>query len=103
MTKETQEDKNNLLFSCPEHGKEAYFSIKKFEKHPRWAKSMVYVWFKDDERGDEKMWCRIHKGDLKKGIGILDNQPFNQIQYKVGDKFKYQTDVNGITWKVGKA
>ena len=102
MTKEKQEDKSNLLFTCPKHGKEAYFSIKKFEKHPKWGKDIVYVWFKDSKRGDEKMWCRIFKGNLKKGIGILDNQPFNQIQYKVGDKFKYQTDVNGITWKVGK-
>ena len=59
MTKETQEDKSNLLFTCPKHGKESYFSIKKFEKHPRWAKQMVYVWFKDDERGDERLRQRL--------------------------------------------
>jgi len=96
MTKET------IMFSCKKHTKESYFSVKKFEKHPRWAKRMVYVWFKDAKRGDEKMWCRIFKGDLKNGIGILDNQPFNQINYKIGDKFKYKTDAEGITWKVAK-
>jgi uncharacterized protein YegJ (DUF2314 family) len=104
MTKEKLQhaEKNNIMFSCKEHGKEAYFSIKKFEKNPKWGKSMVYVWFKDAKRGDEKMWCRIFKGDQKKGIGILENEPFNVIQYKLGDKFKYKTDADGITWKVAK-
>ena len=73
MTKERHEETNNIVFTCPEHGKESYFSIKKFEKHPRWAKQMVYVWFKDDERGDEKMWCRIFKGDCMKGEIIKSN------------------------------
>ena len=104
MTKEEIKnfEQGNTIFTCKKHGKESYFSIKKFEKHPRWAKRMVYVWFKDAKRGDEKMWCRILKGDLKNGIGILDNEPFNQIQYKLGDKFKYKTDAEGITWKVAK-
>tara|TARA_B100000927_G_C16094537_1_gene320576 strand:+ start:54 stop:365 length:312 start_codon:yes stop_codon:yes gene_type:complete len=102
MTKERHEETNNIVFTCPEHGKESYFSIKKFEKHPKWGKDIVYVWFKDAKRGDEKMWCKIIKGDRKKGIGILDNQPFNVIQYKLGDKFKFKTDAEGITWMVEK-
>jgi hypothetical protein len=48
------------------------------------------------------MWCRIFKGNQKQGIGILENQPFNVIQYNLGDKFKYKTDADGITWKVAK-
>jgi len=102
MTKEKQEhpEKDNIQFSCKEHGKESYFSIKKFEKHPRWGKNMIYVWFKDAERGDEKMWCRIFKGDRTKGVGILDNEPFNVIQFKLGDHIKYKTDKEGITWAV---
>ena len=95
--------KGNVLQGCKKHGLEAYFQIKKFEKNPKWAKSMVYVWFKDKVRGDEKLWCRILKGDLKKGIGIIDNEPFNVIQFKLGDKIRYQTDSTGITWKVAKA
>jgi len=99
---DVKEANSNLLFSCKEHGKDAYFTIKKFEKHPKWGKDLVYVWFKDAKRGDEKMWCRIFKGDQKNGIGILENEPFNVIQYKLGDKFKYKTDADGITWKVAK-
>lgn len=48
------------------------------------------------------MWCRIIKGDRKQGIGALDNQPHNQIQFNIGDKFRFQTDAEGITWKVRK-
>ena len=93
--------KSNVILSCEKHSKDTYFSIKKLEKS-RWGRSRVYVWFKDKLRGDEKMWCRIIKGDRKQGIGALDNQPHNQIQFNVGDKFRFQTDSEGITWKVRK-
>ena len=97
-----QAKKGNIIFSCEKHGKDSYFSIKKLEKS-RWGRSRVFVWFKDKLRGDEKLWCRIIKGDRKKGIGSLDNEPFKQIQHRVGEKFRFKTDDEGITWKVGKA
>ena len=40
-------EKDNIVFSCKEHGKDTYFNIKKLEKH-RKMRSYVYVWFMSD-------------------------------------------------------
>ena len=89
-------EKDNIVFSCKEHGKETYFNIKKLEKH-RKMRSYVYVWFMSDGQ-NEKMWVRITKGSRLKGEGTLDNVPkvLTKLQHRQMVKFK--TDVEGITW-----
>jgi len=91
------EKDNNVAWSCPAHGKETYFSIKKLEKQ-RKMREYVYVWFKDEEFGDEKMWVRITSGTRSRGQGVLDNQPIKLNFLKLGDIVKFKTDDDGITW-----
>ena len=91
------EEENNVAWSCPHHGKETYFSIKKLEKS-RKMREYVYVWFKDEEFGDEKMWVRITSGDRSRGQGVLDNMPVKLNYFKLGDIVKFKTDDDGITW-----
>ena len=87
---------NNIVYSCPEHGKDTYFSIKKMEKN-RKMRDYVYVWFK--HKGvSEKMWVRIRKGTQDKGQGTLDNVPKHLTKYRLGDLIKFYTDKEGITW-----
>ena len=63
-----QMEEGNVVFSCPEHGKETYFKIKALERRPS-MQDYVYVWFK--HRGHaEKMWVRITKGSRKYFINI---------------------------------
>jgi len=91
-----REPQDNIVFSCPEHGKETYFKIKALERQ-RKMQDYVYVWFK--HRGHhEKMWVRITKGSRLKGEGTLDNVPkiLTKLQHRQMVKFK--TDVEGITW-----
>jgi uncharacterized protein YegJ (DUF2314 family) len=91
------EEENNVAWSCPHHGKETYFSIKKLEKS-RKMREYVYVWFRDEEFGDEKMWVRITSGDRSRGQGVLDNMPVKLNYFKLGDIVKFKTDDDGITW-----
>jgi len=90
------EERENVVYTCPKHGKETYFSIKKLERMPK-MRDYVYVWFKHKKQS-EKMWVRITQGSRVKGQGTLDNQPQVLKFYKHGDIIKFQTDVEGITW-----
>jgi len=91
------EESNNVMWSCPTHGKDTYFKIKKLENMPK-MREHVYVWFHDDEFGDEKMWVRITSGDRTRGQGALDNHPVKLMHYKLHDIVKFKTDDDGITW-----
>ena len=91
------EESQNVMWSCPEHGKETYFNIKKLERQ-RKMREYVYVWFHDDEDGDEKMWVRITNGTRSRGQGVLDNQPVKLSYLKLGDIIRFKTDDDGITW-----
>lgn len=98
LSEEAQWEKdNNIAWSCPEHGKQTYFNVKKLEKH-RKMRDYVYVWFQDKELGDEKMWVRITQGSRSKGQGRLDNQPVKLSYLKLGDIVKFKTDADGIAW-----
>ena len=44
------EENNNVAWSCPKHGKQTYFNIKKLERQ-RKMREYVYVWFHDEEDG----------------------------------------------------
>ena len=90
------EEAGNIVYTCPEHGKETYFKIKALERQ-RKMQDYVYVWFKHRNHS-EKMWVRITKGSRLKGEGTLDNVPkvLTKLQHRQMVKFK--TDVEGITW-----
>lgn len=92
----SEEAKGNIVYTCPEHGKETYFKIKGLERQ-RKMQDYVYVWFKHRNHS-EKMWVRITKGSRLKGEGTLDNVPkvLTKLQHRQTVKFK--TDVEGITW-----
>ena len=64
-----------------------YFNIKKLEKQQ--DARYVYVWFKDEEFGDEKMWVRITSG-----IDLVDKgvrQSAIKLNfYKLGDIVKFK-------------
>ena len=51
------EERDNIVYTCPKHGKETYFNIKKLERMPK-MRDYVYVWFKHKKQS-EKMWVRI--------------------------------------------
>jgi len=91
-----QEGDDNILYSCPEHGKQTYFKIKALERQPK-MHEYVYVWFKHRNRS-EKMWVRITKGSRLKGEGILDNVPKILTKLTHRQMVKFKTDVEGITW-----
>jgi len=96
MVTNVQEDKDNVVYSCPHHGKETYFKIKQLERQVN-MRDYVYVWFK--HRGNhEKMWVRITKGSRLKGEGTLDNVPQILTKLKLRDVVKFRTDEEGITW-----
>ena len=91
-----QMEESNVVFSCPEHGKETYFKIKALERRPS-MQDYVYVWFK--HRGyAEKMWVRITKGSRLKGEGLLDNVPKILTKLQLRQQVKFKTDLEGITW-----
>jgi len=87
---------SNIVYSCPKHGKETYFQIKRLEQMPK-MRDYVYVWFKHRNRS-EKMWVRITSGSRLKGQGTLDNEPTILTHLKLRDIVKFKTDVEGITW-----
>ena len=90
------EPEDNVVYSCPEHGKETYFKIKALER-TRNMSEYVYVWFKYRKKA-EKMWVRITKGSRLKGEGVLDNEPRILQHLKLHQLVKFKTDVEGITW-----
>ncbi len=96
MVANVQEDKGNIVYSCPDHGKETYFKIKQLERQVN-MRDYVYVWFKHRARS-EKMWVRITKGSRLKGEGTLDNVPQILTKLKLRDVVKFRTDEEGITW-----
>ena len=87
-------EKGNILYSCEHRGKETYFLIKNTSDNYH---GYVYVWFKDEKLGDEKMWVKITNGNADKGIGRLRNQPV-KLNMKYNDKVKFETDKEGITY-----
>ena len=87
-------EKNNILFTCKDHGKDTYKLIKNTEHN---YDNMAYVWFKDKVDGDEKMWVKITSGDVFKGTGRLRNRPV-KLNMKFNDKVKFETDKEGITY-----
>lgn len=91
----TKENKNNIVFTCPEHSDEMYFNIKKIEKQPK-MRGHVYVRFQEMGKV-EKMWVRITQGNQKAGKGTIDNKPYiiKSLRYKTLVSFK--TDKRGIT------
>jgi uncharacterized protein YegJ (DUF2314 family) len=93
---DSEEAKGNIVYTCPEHGKETYFKIKALERQ-RKMQDYVYVWFKHRNHS-EKMWVRITKGSRLKGQGTLDNEPTILTHLKLRDIVKFKTDVEGITW-----
>jgi len=90
------EEKDNIVYSCPHHGKETYFKIKQLERQVN-MRDYVYVWFKYRSAA-EKMWVRITKGSRLKGEGTLDNVPQILTKLKLRDIVKFRTDQEGITW-----
>ena len=94
--KQMAEEEGNVVYTCPNHGKETYFKIKALERQPK-MRDYVYVWFKHGKHA-EKMWVRITKGSRLKGEGTLDNQPAVLTKMKLRDHVKFKTDVEGITW-----
>ena len=96
MVTNVQEEKDNVVYSCPHHGKETYFKIKQLERQVN-MRDYVYVWFKQRGRS-EKMWVRITKGSRLKGEGTLDNVPQILTKLKLRDIVKFRTDEEGITW-----
>ena len=92
-----EKEKDNIIMTCPTHGVETYFRIKKLERTVN-MEDYVYVWFKDKEDGDEKMWVRITKGTKIKGLGKLDNVPIKMTKLKLGSIVKFKTNEEGITW-----
>ena len=92
-----EKEKDNIIMTCTTHGVETYFRIKKLERTIN-MEDYVYVWFKDKDDGDEKMWVRLTKGTKIKGVGKLDNVPIKLTKEKLGDVVKFKTDVEGITW-----
>tara|TARA_R100001509_G_C4703289_1_gene160751 strand:- start:44 stop:340 length:297 start_codon:yes stop_codon:yes gene_type:complete len=96
MPKTDEREKDNIVFTCKEHGKETYFKIKKLEKM-RKMREYVYVWF-DVDGLTEKMWVRIISGDRQKGMGKLDNVPTILEHLRLGDLIRFKTDKEGITW-----
>ena len=102
MKKIDKWEEDNIVFSCPKHGKETYFTIKKIEAQ-RKMRGHVYVWFKHKDKElrktrQEKMWVRITQGDQKSGTGTLDNKPMilKYMHYKQLIKFK--TNKEGVTY-----
>src|SRR6056300_172428 len=93
---DSEEAKGNIVYTCPEHGKETYFKIKALERQ-RKMQDYVYVWFKHRNHS-EKMWVRITKGSRLKGQGTLDNEPTILTHLKLRDIVKFKTDEEGITW-----
>ena len=84
-------DNDNVVYTCKDCGVETYkITENQYD-------NMAYVWFKDEVKGDEKMWVKITSGNVFKGAGRLRNKPV-KIKMKFNDKVKFKTDEEGITY-----
>lgn len=102
MSKIDKWEEDNIVYSCPKHGKETYFTIKKIESQMK-MRGHVYVWFKHKDKElrnvrQEKMWVRITVGDQKQGTGTLDNAPQILKYLKYNQLVKYKTNKEGVTY-----
>jgi hypothetical protein len=50
----SEEAKGNIVYTCPEHGKETYFKIKALERQ-RKMEDYVYVWFKHRNHSEKTL------------------------------------------------
>jgi hypothetical protein len=86
----------NIVYTCPDHGEEMYFTIK---NNPKVTKDYIYCYFPQASDGvHEKMWVKITKGDREKGIGLLENEPAHSDHLQLHDVVKFYTDENEITY-----
>lgn len=90
-----KEPKENMVYTCKEHGKETYFKIKKQEAEKAF-KDFVYVWFKEGEVS-EKMWVRIRSGTQRRGFGTVANEVIHLKNWKLNDTLFYETGRDRIT------
>ena len=91
---EKKEDPN-IIYTCSDHEQEMYFTIK---NNPAVGKDYIYCYFPQATDGCyEKMWVKITKGDRKKGIGLLENEPAHNDHLKLHDVVKFYTDEKDIT------
>lgn len=86
-------NKQNVTYS---QTRDMYFYTKQKEKKLEYE-NLVYVSFKTKDGGSENMWVQIIEGNQKKGYGIVDNFPVEEIGYDFDDKVYYETHDDGIT------
>ena len=94
---------SNVIFTCQEHGEEAYLLIK---NNPIVPKDFIYCYFppivlKDGREMTEKMWVRIKGGDRKRGWGFVENMSVHKSQIQIGETVRFETDERDITRIVG--
>ena len=102
LKKLLEEAEDNIVYTCEEHGVEMYLTVK---NNPDVPKDFIYCYFPIDDsvtvrNGQkvlEKMWVKIIKGDRKKGIGLVNNEPAYNTNYKLHDLVEYVTDDKDIT------
>ena len=94
------EPKENIIYTCKEHGKETYFKIKKQELLKEF-KDFVYVWFKESNVS-EKMWVKIRSGTQRLGFGTINNEVGLLKKWKLNDVLFYETGRDRITRPVMK-
>ena len=101
LKKLLEEAEDNIVYTCEEHSVEMYLTVK---NNPDVPKDFIYCYFPIDDsvtvrNGQqvlEKMWVKIVKGDRKKGIGLVNNEPAYNTNYKLHDLVEYVTDDDGI-------
>ena len=94
------EPKENIIYTCKEHGKETYFKIKSLEVQEDF-KNFVYVWFKEG-KVSEKMWVKIRSGTQRRGFGTINNEATLLKNWKLNDVLFYETGRDRITRPVKK-
>ena len=87
-------EKNNIVYSCREHGEGLYHQIK---NSPDVPKDYIYCVFPvSKDKVKEKMWVQILKGDRQKGIGNVCNIP-EHADFELNERVAFKTDENDIT------
>ena len=94
------EPRENIIYTCKEHGKETYFKIKKQELLKEF-KDFVYVWFTEDGVS-EKMWVKTRSGTQLRGFGTINNEATLLKNWKLNDVLFYETGRDKITRPVKK-
>jgi hypothetical protein len=90
-----QKPKENMIYTCKEHGKETYFKIKKQELLKDF-KNFVYVWFTEGNV-NEKMWVQIRSGTQRRGFGTVANEARHLKKWKLHDTLFYETGRDRVT------